>query len=256
MLLSLRRAGLSWLTIVGVVAGASVASAVTTLTFENLANGEAGPYTYVTVDGTVNITADVPPPGNHLGLAAFDSDPAGPNAAGGDPDLLVDTGMILILQNNNLPNKTGNNFDTPDDDENGGMFGFTFSTPSTLQSVDLIDINGGGQMTTVTLTDTALNTRTYDVPDEWTGDIDQGDVGIGTLDLTTLLSQAGVGPGNPLATVSEDAGFDASLVQSLEINFMGSAGLDNLSFVPEPSTALMLAMGLIGLAANGSRRRS
>lgn len=253
-MLSLRRIAVISLAVTAVLAGASSASA-DTITFESLVNGEAGPFVFVEPTATVTFTADTPPPGNHIGLAAFDSDPAGLNATGGDPDLLVDTGMILILQNNNFPTQTSPGiFDTPNDDEMGGQFFMSFSQNVTLLSLDLIDVNGGG-MTSVVLTDTLARTRTYSVPDDFTGDIDQGDIGIGPLDLTTLLSQAGVGPGNPLATVSQDAGFNANQVTDLSITFSGSAGIDNVTFVPEPSTGLLVAMGLIGLASNRLRRR-
>ena len=38
--------------------------------------------------------------GNNQGAAIFDSDPMGPNMGGGDPDLLVGLGNILIIQSN------------------------------------------------------------------------------------------------------------------------------------------------------------
>lgn len=129
-----------------------------------------------------------------------------------------------------------------------------FSSAVRLQTLDLIDINGGG-MLTVVLVDSLLRERTYSVPDDWTGDIFQGEVGIGTLDLTTLANQMGVGPTNPIATASEDFGFNADDVRTLSVTFTGSAGLDNVTFVPEPSTGLLLGLGLLGLAANRLRRR-
>jgi hypothetical protein len=252
--LSLRCTKLLSLTLAAALASASVAAA-DTLDFESLVNGEAGPFVFVEPSATVTVTADIPPPGNHIGLAAFDSTSGGVNSTGGDPDLLVDSGMIMIVQNNNYPVQTTPGiFDTPNDDEMGGQFFFDFSQNVTLLTLDLIDINGDG-MTVVTLTDTSNRTRTYNVPDDFTGDIDQGDVGIGPLDLTTLLSQNGVGPGNPAATVSQDLGFNANQVISMSVTFNGSAGIDNVTFVPEPSTGLLVAMGLFGLASNRLRRR-
>ena len=123
----------------------------------------------------------------------------------------------------------------------------------TLLSIELIDINGGG-MTTITLFDSGDDTRTYQVPDDWTGDITQLGPGFDTLDLTDTNPQAGAGPGNPLATASDSPGFDPDDVVSMTVFFNGSAGIDNVSFVPEPSTALLLWLGLAGLAAHRARR--
>jgi hypothetical protein len=223
-----------------------------TLDFESEVNGQAGPLQYVFPGVTVDVVADTPPPGNHLGLAVFDSDPAGPNSAGADPDLLVDTGNILILQNNNFPAKTGNVFNTPNDDENGGQFFFNFSTPVQLISLGLIDINAGG-MLSVILRDSAIGTRTYSVPNGWNGDVDINPlVGYQDLDLTTLVNQIGIGNGQA-ATAVDLNGFDASSVVQLEILFSGSAGVDNLVFVPEPGTALLVGLGLLGLGLRGRR---
>ena len=48
---------------------------------------------------------------DNFGAALFDSDPFGPNANGADPDLLVDRGHLLILQENAA--RTGDVFDVP-----------------------------------------------------------------------------------------------------------------------------------------------
>ncbi len=236
----------------GLVFAAAPASA-TDLDFDSLTNGEAGPFTFAVGPGTVTIDSS-----SANGVAAFDTDPAGPNFGGLDEDLLVDTGIALILQNDagSFGDQTvAGIFDTPDDDPQGGVLTFDFDDVSVLLlSVDLIDINGGGAVS-LTLTDGAGLTRTYSVPDDWTGDIEQLEVGIQTLDLTTLANQVGVGPGKPLATASEDAGFDASDVVLLTVDFDGSAALDNLSFVPEPSTFALLGLAVAGLASLGRKRR-
>lgn len=243
------RLGVVRLAVVCLLFGLPSAAHALTVDFNSLAAGQAGPYSFVTAEGTVNVGAG-PLVGNdnHLGVAAFDTN-AGSSP---DPDLLVGTGMALILQNNNFPAQTGGNFDSPNDDPQGGEIVFSFTTAAFLQSILLIDINGGGA-TTVTMTDVLNNTRTYAVPDDWTGDIDQSEVGLQVLDLTTLANQVGVGPGTPIATASEDVGFNPNGVVTLSVRFNGSAALDDLTFVaPEPALGLLIGFGLLGLA--GLRR--
>jgi hypothetical protein len=242
---------LSSLALAGAVfAAPALAGAAQILDFESFLNGQAGPFVINTPDATVTITGSGP----NIGPAIFDSDPAGPNSTGLDPDLLVDTGNILILQNNNFPNQTVPGiYDTPNDDEDNGFLYFAFSSGVTVLSMDLIDINGNGPANVV-LQDSGGLTRSYYAPQDWTGDVNVGDVGIGTLYTTLQADQAGVGPGNPLAIFSQDAGFNEDDVVFMSVNFMGSAGLDNLTFVPEPSTFLLVAMGLAVLAPRRSRR--
>ncbi len=204
----------------------------------------------------------------HQGPTIFDSDSAGPNAGGPDPDLLVDLGNILILQCvdgvGGCPDgtSTGDFFDEPNDQRVGGTVIFDFSpvTSVSVLSLDLVDINGGAQ-TDVVLTDINGNTRTYDVPSKWTLDINTCGAcdGYDTLDLTTLAPQNGEGTGGD-ATASEDAGFDGSQVVEIRVIHSGSAGLDNLVFdtnvppAPEPGTALLLLAPLGALLARRRRR--
>lgn len=227
-------------------------AAAITIDFEGQPNGEAGPFQYVYPGVTVDATADTPPPGDHLGLAIFDSDFGGPNDGGNDQDLVVDHGNILILQNDVYGTQTTPGiFDTANDDEDGGQFFFDFSSPVYMASIELIDINGGG-MLSVILRDSANETRTYQVPNKWTGDITvPGEPGFQVLDLTILADQLGVGPGG-YATASQSLGFDSNDVVQMELNFSGSAAVDNLVFVPEPTTGLLVALGL---GAMGWRRR-
>ncbi|MEL6329978.1 MAG: hypothetical protein AAFR38_09965 [Planctomycetota bacterium] len=193
--------------------------------------------------------------GANAGLGIFDTDTTGPNASGADPDLLVDLGNALILQNNNggFGSQTAGVFDTANDDADGGTITFDFTLEVELVSLDLIDMNGnnGG---TVTLTDANGLTRIYTVPNEWTFDPSVQPFGWDTLDLTTLADQAGE-TGN-LATALEDAGFDAARVVRLDVFFVGSGALDNLTIrgedIPAPGGAV--ALGLGGLIATRRRR--
>ncbi len=186
----------------------------------------------------------------NLGATIFDSDPNGPNSGGADPDLLVDLGNILILQNNAYPTQTVPGiFDTPNDEEDGGTLIFDFTSPLEPLEVTLVDINGSNQNVLVTLLDTNSFTRTYDVPSMWTKDVTSGPLGYDMLDLTTLAPQ--LGEGGATATATEDVGFDGTSVVNITFEFDGSAGLDNFKFIPEPTSLLLLAVGA-GLIA---RRR-
>jgi uncharacterized protein (TIGR03382 family) len=182
---------------------------------------------------------------NH-GLGIFDTTP-GLNFA--DEDLWVDTGNALILQEH--PTQSNGFFTVPDDDADGGSIVFDFLGPAELMAIDLIDIDTTDQFVTIILTDDEGLSRTYFVPDDWTGDIAEGEPGIGTLDLAILGDQIGF---NSTATVTEDAGFTETDVMRLEVQLGGSAAIDNLDFIassiPAPSALTVLLLGL-GL----SRRR-
>lgn len=169
--------------------------------------------------------------GANLGAAIFDSDPAGPNAGGSDPDLLVDQGNLLILQDSSTPMQSSDGvFDTPNDARDGGTLVFDFSSPSNLRSIDLVDVCPGPQDAFLTLADGASRVRIYLVPNGWTSDVaDLGPPGVGRLDLTTLVPQPGY---LSTATAYEDPGFDAMDVRELRVTLMSSGAVDNLVFLP------------------------
>lgn len=189
--------------------------------------------------------------GPNLGAAIFDSDPAGPNLDGPDPDLLVGLGNIMMLQSTSSPTQTTPGiFDLANDSSAGGNITFDFNDPTRLLSIDLVDMNGGNGMT-ITMTDTLGLTRVYSVPALWTNDVSVAPLGFGTLDLTSLLPQAGEGAGGD-ATAAQEAGFNELSVVQIDFDFIGSGGLDNFTFVPAPGT---VALGACGLGLIGRRRR-
>ena len=58
-------------------------------------------------------------------------------------------------------------------------------------------------------------------------------------------------------SVVEGAGFDAADVRSLNVAYTGSSSsgaIDNVTFVPEPTTAVLVGLGLLGLGI--ARRRA
>lgn len=180
----------------------------------------------------------------HFGPAIFDSASTGPNRLV-DPDLLVDQGNLVILQENDVQSTPGI-FASPDDAANGGSLVFEFTGFDVIEkvepvSIDLVDIDGGSPRSTrVVLTDVLGGTRTYTVPPGWTRDITfEGSPGVGTLRLTTLAPQPGF---MATATATETLGYIAGEVVRLEVDLGGSGALDNLVFRreadPDASAAL------------------
>lgn len=159
--------------------------------------------------------------------ALFDTSPAGPNGASSDPDLLVDRGNALILQENSLRAAPGV-FASPDDDAEGGVFTLEAAgTPLAFLALDLIDIcPTPGEGVRVELVDRTGRRRTYDVPAGFTEDITvQGGSGHRTLDLLTLAPQAGYAS---TAMATEDPGFDPFGVLTVTIELAGSGAIDNV----------------------------
>jgi len=206
----------------------------------------------------VNLSFSFPGSPGAPGLAIFDSTP-GVNSE--DQDLQVKLGNILVLQDPDFPDKTVGVFDTPGDTDtldfsnNPATIIFDFLSPSRLLSIDLVDADSPN-LTTVKMTDTFGRMRTYTVGDNFSFDINKIAPGTGngyqTLDLTTLAVQVGEGGG--MASAAEDVGFNPLSVLRLEVAIIGSVGIDNLSFVPEPSAGGMLGLGLLGLLPLGWRR--
>ena len=171
-------------------------------------------------------------PASGLTAAIFDSDPLGPNASSSDPDLLVDLGNVLILQENPGQSVPGI-YDLPDDDALGGELRFRFDNAAALlRSIDLIDLRPDpGQDVFVLITDRAGRTRSYSVPSGWTEDIAlDGPPGFRTLYMLGLSDQPGF---LSVATAQEDLGFDELSVVELCVRLGGSGAVDNLLFSPD-----------------------
>lgn len=190
--------------------------------------------------------------------AAFDSTLGGPNDPSQDPDLLVGLGNVLIFQNNDAPSITGGVFNSPNDSTDSGTWTFDFaaglraSPVVELLDITLIDVDAAASLTIV-LTDIGNNTRTYNVPTNWTHDRTNSPIGYDTLDLTVLTAQ--LGEGGASATGAQDAGFDPLGVVRLDVTLRGSGAIDNVRFqgdlYPAPgSVALCALAGVVG-----SRRR-
>ena len=171
--------------------------------------------------------------GMNGGPAIFDSTQGGPADLGQDQDLLVDTGNVLMLQNDNnaqvMQQTEPGFFDFPNDDPDGGTLTFSFACPVAPLSIRLVDADVDGASNEVVLTDSAGRNRTFDVPPDWTGDRTLAQPGMGTLDLTSLAPQAGFGS---VATATEVPGFEIDNVVRIDVNLAGSGAVDDLSWCP------------------------
>ncbi len=172
--------------------------------------------------------------GPNAGAGIFDSTPGGPNDPSQDPDLLENSGNLLILQTENLPPDADDIFPRPNDDEDGGTLSFSFPSPIEARSLRLVDIDAGDGTSRVVLSDSSGRRRTYSVPGNWTGDRTLSQPGQGTLDLVTLAPQPGFGS---TATATEDAGFDAGAVVRIDVQLAGSGAVDDVAWCSPGSSA-------------------
>lgn len=193
--------------------------------------------------------------GSNAGAALYDATPHG----GVDPDLEVGAvhGNVLMLQSNANPLKTGDIFNVPNDSAAGGWIQFDFLQVFEMETLLVIDVNGGGAMD-ILMTDSGGDTRKIEVPQFWTGEIGQPPAtpapGLGTIDLFNAVGQLSPNPNHPAlwTTVTDTGPFDIADVVSLRVDFDGSGAIDDLKFIPEPATILLMGVGLVGLL----RRRS
>ena len=127
-------------------------------------------------------------------------------------------------------------FTQPNDSAGGGTLVFDFSGFDFIEkvlprSIDLIDVDAGASDMRIFLHDVLGRTRTYFVPNGWTGDITvDGPPGYRTLDLTSLLPQPGLAS---TATVTSPPNYLPGEIVRMEIRFSGSGAVDNLVFSKE-----------------------
>jgi len=202
---------------------------------QDAADFNGGPNYPVTITSSSNIGTAC---GTVDGTAAIYNSNAPPH--GQDPDLAVNRGKILILQvDEGLAQCSADFYCSGNDDNDGGEVRFDFNEGVEAISLDLIDVDDSGAVepVTITLTDGGGFQSVYTVPNDWTGDIDQGECGWDTLYFDGS-AQAGCGPGSPVATAVTDGGFDPTDVMSIVVergadcqNFDGGSGaLDNLTW--------------------------
>jgi len=223
-------------TLLACALGPATAAALT-ITFDDFEHGEV-----VTQLGDVTVTADSYwRPFDYA--VAFDTmatgtaDPdledgwAGGNLAG---EVL---GRILILQENSAGCGTGVCSD-PDDEGNrpAGTLTFDLGFGSAIFGFDLIDVDS-------TMAENGTLTLWDEQGESW------------STDFMTLLAGFDIGDhtANRIQPLIAD---NLGLGPIVRAQFVmgGSGGIDNVELVPEPTTALLLGLGLIGLGRAGRRR--
>jgi hypothetical protein len=172
--------------------------------------------------------------GENRGPAVFDSAPNGPNANSSDRDLLVNTGNVVILQNINAGQQTVEGiFDRPcDSSRSGGRIVFDFAAAGSsrrVYSIDVVDRDGSG-VNKIRLYDAAGRDRTIYIPSHFTGDVDNGAVGIATIHVYEGLPDESPQQPGLYTKVDTDSHFDPERIVRMKIYFNGSGGVDNLSF--------------------------
>lgn len=134
----------------------------------------------------------------------------------------LDPGNILIVQENATGCGDGI-CNAPDDEGGGGVLSFAWAAPIVFSALELFDIDSGEE---------ALLSF-FD--------------GDGALIESIAIDGSDVGHHRAAHLDFEDLG----LVGRLEVTFSSSGAISNLEYevpVPEPGTALLLSLGLVGLA--------
>ncbi|MEM1167420.1 MAG: hypothetical protein AAGI30_14160 [Planctomycetota bacterium] len=194
--------------------------------------------------------------GDGLDGVIFDSDPAGPNAGSEDVDLLVDTGNVLTAQDGSDGTATPGTIFDPADDDVGFILTLDFIAPLTVESLLLVDIDGG-TFTEITLIDESGLEREFDIPADFTGDVAAGEPGSFVIDLLTLSDQSSVNGTGPITAV-EDDGFDQDAVVTLVFDTRGSGAIDDLVLSGDevPTSGSLALLAVSGVLAGTRRRRA
>ncbi len=218
------------------VFGALPASALT-IDFEGLANGEV----VTNVSGVTIIAESFQRDFDYA--VAFDSTATGTE----DSDLEDDwaggnlvgevLGNLLILQENDAGCESGV-CSRPDDEGRrpAGTLTLEFSTPTSIFGFDLIDIDSAvAENGALTLWDASgASVR---------------------IDFDVVLAGLDIGD-NTANRITPYASKELGLGEFVKAEFLlgGSGAIDNIEIVPEPTTALLMGLGLAGLGVAGRRR--
>jgi hypothetical protein len=136
-------------------------------------------------------------------------------------------GNALIIQQNSSNCATGTCSD-PNDEAGGGIINITFAMSVTSFGLDVIDIDDGESEGGLTF---------YDGGDSqffsWASLVGAGNIGDNFV--------------NEIAPITiEELGF--TNIDRVSVELISSGAIDNLMIMPEPGTALLLALGLLGVA--------
>ena len=185
------------------------------------------------------VNVDYNPHEQNLGTI-FDTN----NYTGGDSDLAapfsnshglgnLNPGNVLIIHEHPSECSNGTTCTDPDDEGSrpAGYFDIVFADAVTLQSIDFFDIETGENGSTP---NNAIKL-----------------FGFGGLEIMANTFYTPDTGGN---NTWDRLVFNVDGVKSMRINMGGSGAIDNINFVPEPTTLALLGLGLFGLGFNRRKR--